>query len=97
MGFKSFQDLLRMMADKEPAFKKRHEEVDALRSWSEAVGPQIAKNTRARSVRDGVLWVEVAHPIWRQELLYRKAQILERINQRMPGGTAIRDLFFVEK
>ncbi len=81
------------------------QEVEAVGRWAIAVGPAIAKHTRALRVQDRVLWVEVDHPIWRSELHYRKRQILELLNEGRSGGLAgqlekarepIDDLFFVD-
>ena len=80
-----------------PAFGKRLREAEAFSLWREAVGPLIAKHSRAVSVRNEVLWVEVEHSIWRSELHYRKNQILGVLNQKSPEGDhpIIKDIFFV--
>ncbi|MGE0615164.1 MAG: DUF721 domain-containing protein [Bacteriovoracia bacterium] len=83
MGFDRLKDILELARRKHPQFSQRMDEAKALARWEEAVGPQIAKHSRAVSVKNGVLWVEVDHPIWRSELHHRKAQILEMLN-RLP-------------
>jgi predicted nucleic acid-binding Zn ribbon protein len=55
-------------------------EAGALARWDVAVGPAIAKHTRAIKVQDSVIWVEVDHPIWKSELHHRKRQILAILN-----------------
>jgi len=58
------------------------DEAQALSRWELAVGPIIAKHTRAIRVLDAVLWVEVDHPIWKSELHHRKRQILDILNKQ---------------
>ena len=73
------------------------DEADALSRWEDAVGEQISKHSRAIRIQDGVLWIEVDHPIWKTELHYRKRQILEKLN--LPGPvtvTAVKDLLFLD-
>jgi predicted nucleic acid-binding Zn ribbon protein len=81
MGFDSLLDILKLARSKHPALGKRINEAEALVRWETAVGPVIAKHTRAIRVQDSILWVEVDHPIWKSELHHRKRQILELLNQ----------------
>ncbi len=53
----------------------------ALEDWAEAVGPRIAKVTRARSVSEATLVVEVRSSPWLMELNMMKKDILGRINR----------------
>lgn len=61
--------------------------------WDQAVGPQIARNARPLRIRDGVLEVRVAHPVWMQQLQLMKPQLLKKLNERLEGAR-IRDLYF---
>jgi hypothetical protein len=85
MAFSSFGEILRQVRNRYPSFSKRLREAEALVRWEGAVGPVIAKHTRAIRIQEGVLWVEVDHPIWRQELHLRRRQILEILNR--PAGS----------
>lgn len=85
MAFSSFGEFLRAARSRYPGFSKRMREAEALVRWDTAVGPVIAKHARAVRIQDGVLWVEVDHPIWRQELHLRRRQILENLNR--PAGS----------
>ncbi|MDE0073227.1 MAG: DUF721 domain-containing protein [Gammaproteobacteria bacterium] len=51
-----------------------------LEDWPRLVGPGLARMTRARSVRDGVLVVEVPSSSWAMELNLRRRQIMARLN-----------------
>ncbi len=90
----SFQDIIQKLRERYPALNSRIEEAEALSRWANAVGPAIAKHSRATLVRDKVLWVEVTHPIWRSELHHRKRQILENLNRG--AKEVISDLFLID-
>ena len=53
----------------------------AVDEWHERVGPKIAEVTRARTVADGTLVVEVRSSAWLMELNMMKRQILRRVNE----------------
>jgi predicted nucleic acid-binding Zn ribbon protein len=93
MSFYNLADILKKLRSQNPILSKRIEESDALSRWDEAVGPQIAKHARAIRIQDGVLWIEVDHPIWKTELHYRKRQILERLNT---SSSPIQDLLLLD-
>jgi predicted nucleic acid-binding Zn ribbon protein len=107
MGFESLLHILARARLKYPSMAKRLDEASALSRWEAAVGPGIAKHTRAIRVQDSVLWIEVDHPIWKSELHHRKRQILDAINGPPTGdpkgGKAgskqppITDLFFADR
>ena len=88
MGLESLLDILKKAQESHPAFKSKLAEAEALGRWRIAVGEAIAKHARAVRVQEGVLWVEVVHPIWKSELHYRKQQILDILNGKIPGGSS---------
>lgn len=109
--FSSLLDILKKAQREHPQFSRRLAEAEALARWETAVGPQIAKHARAIRVQDHTLFVEVDHPIWKQELQNRKRQILEKLNTAPPAGSSdptndpakegakrqvLEDLFFVD-
>ena len=85
MGFDRLVDILKQARLRYPVLTQRIEEAEALARWEKAVGPAIAKRSRAIRVQDGVLWVEVDHPIWKSELHHRKRQILDILNGATPS------------
>ncbi|MBY0470593.1 DUF721 domain-containing protein [bacterium] len=101
MPFDSLSEILRLVQSKYPKLSKRIVEAGALSLWEKAVGPAIAKHTRALRVQEGVLWIEVDHPIWKSELHYRKKQILDRLNSAQKDENSsnppISDLFLVDR
>jgi predicted nucleic acid-binding Zn ribbon protein len=52
-----------------------------LEEWGGVVGPRIAEVTRARSVADATLVVEVRSSPWLMELNMMKREILRRLNE----------------
>ena len=61
--------------------------------WPRVVGPGLARVTRARSVRNGILVVEVPSSAWAMELNLRRRQIMKRVNDGRSIG--IRRVMFV--
>jgi predicted nucleic acid-binding Zn ribbon protein len=86
MPFDRLFDILKKTRDRYPVLTQRLEEANALARWEKAVGPAIAKHSRAIRVQESQLWVEVDHPIWKSELHHRKRQILDILNGATPGS-----------
>lgn len=84
MFLQSLVEIIKKAQERNPVFSQRLAEAEALGRWRIAVGEVIAKHSNAIRVKDGVLWVEVEHPIWRSELHYRKQQILDILNGKTP-------------
>lgn len=49
--------------------------------WQEAVGEHIAKVAIPQKIDRGVLIVKVEKPVWRNELVYMKGEIIEKVNK----------------
>jgi predicted nucleic acid-binding Zn ribbon protein len=69
----------------------RPEALEAVASWPETVGHKLTRVSRAVSLRHGKLFVEVKAPVWKQELLLQKRNILRKINRRL-GKNIVSDL-----
>jgi hypothetical protein len=54
--------------------------------WDKVVGEQIAQRARPLRFRQGVLEVQVDHPVWMQQLQMLKPKILEKLNQQLPNA-----------
>jgi len=74
--------------------KEQLERVSVLDEWAERVGPRIAEVTRARSVAERTLFVEVRSSAWLMELNMMKGRILVRLNEGRPDS-ALEKLVFV--
>ena len=69
--------------------------LSVLDEWSALVGDAVARVTRARSVEDGVLIVEVRSSPWLMELNMMKGDFVRRVNDYMPD-TPIERIVFVQ-
>jgi predicted nucleic acid-binding Zn ribbon protein len=67
----------------------------AVTEWAAAVGPRIARRTRAVSFRDGTLLIEVEGSSWRYELGFLKRDLLRQLNTHL-GSQLVRDLEFTK-
>jgi len=72
----------------------RVKEFEIINLWPEVVGEKVASMTHARDIRDGRLYVEVANSVWRNELYFMKAEIIEKINKQL-GQKVLHDIVFV--
>lgn len=54
--------------------------------WDKLVGEQIARRARPLRFRQGVLEVQVDHPVWMQQLQMLKPQILAKLHQHLPDA-----------
>lgn len=66
-----------------------------LGQWEELVGPELKSRARPTGFRDHILFVQVASPIWMQELSARgmKERLKEEINRRL-GQPLVKDVRF---
>lgn len=60
--------------------------------WEEAVGKQVSQHAIPARIRNNVLEVKVAHPVWMQQLQLLKPRLLQQINAHL-GDTPITDLY----
>ena len=67
----------------------------AVTEWPDAVGPPIARRTRAVSFQDGTLRIEVEGSAWRYELEVLKRQLLQKLNRHL-GSELVRELEFIQ-
>ncbi len=73
--------------------EKNLEEYQALTSWQEVVGEQIAKVTQAQRMENGVLFVSVSTAPWRAELSMKRMEIMQKINA-MLGKSVVKEIRF---
>jgi len=62
----------------------KFEEARLMQGWAEVVGPVVAKKSRPRMLRDGILIIEVENSVWMQELWFHQKQIIDRIGKDYP-------------
>jgi len=49
--------------------------------WKEIVGDSIASNAQPSVIRNRILFIDVSHPTWIQQLQFLKPTLLEKINR----------------
>lgn len=60
-------------------------------SWEQIMGKVIAKYTRSLQLNNGRLVVKLSSSVLRQELTYKKSEMVERLNERL-GGELVKDI-----
>ena len=71
----------------------RPEAVATVAAWTTVVPGKMSVFSRAVSLVDGRLIVEVTEPSWKQELLLNKKKIIRLLNERM-GAPLVGDIVF---
>jgi hypothetical protein len=51
-----------------------------LGAWDEIVGESVAEHSQPRSIRNRILFIDVTHPTWMQQLQFLKPTLLEKVN-----------------
>ncbi len=64
-----------------------------LGAWKEIVGESVALHTQPRIIRNRILFIDVSHPTWIQQLQFLKPTLLEKINNFL-GESHIEDIRF---
>jgi hypothetical protein len=49
-------------------------------AWKEIVGESVAAHSQPRSIRNQILFIDVIHPTWMQQLQFLKSVLLEKVN-----------------
>tara|TARA_Y100000590_G_scaffold390187_1_gene465789 strand:+ start:706 stop:981 length:276 start_codon:yes stop_codon:yes gene_type:complete len=70
------------------------EKATAINMWPKIVGKEINKVTEATHIDKGVLFVKTATPVWRNELMFKKKEIKDKINNKL-SKTTIKDIRFI--
>ena len=62
-------------------------------AWKEIVGESVAHQAQPRSIRNRILFVDVSHPTWVQQLQFLKPKLLEKLNALF-GEPLLQDIRF---
>ena len=74
---------------------RRIKEAGIAPEWPNLVGPEIAAHTEVSKLHAGTLFVAVEDPAWRQELIFQKEMIRQKINDVLgEGEMLIREIIF---
>ena len=66
----------------------------ALLVWDDVVGAKVSENTTPEKVEAGTLYIKASNPTWRQELMFKKEDILKKLNKKL-GKKTIKEIKFI--
>jgi len=72
---------------------KKIRQYEVIDLWKDVVGESIAAVTEAEYIAGGKLFVRVARPTWRNELVYLKQDLMEKLNTTL-GDKIVTDIIF---
>jgi hypothetical protein len=64
-----------------------------LGAWNEIAGATVAAHSQPRSIRNRILFIDVTHSTWMQQLQFLKPTLLEKVNNFL-GEPLIQDIRF---
>ena len=65
-------------------FKEINETINIGAAWTSIVGKTISQNTKVLSIKNGKITIKTANPIWRNELIFQKENLLSRLKEEKP-------------
>jgi predicted nucleic acid-binding Zn ribbon protein len=65
----------------------------AVSKWSEIVGERISQISNAEKIENGVLFVKVSSPVWRNELTFMKSNLINSVNEAL-AKNVVKDIKF---
>jgi len=78
---------------KELNLESASEEFRIVKIWKEVAGLYITKVSQVEKIDRSVLHVKVKNSAWRNELMFKKASIVQEMNKRL-GKDYIKDIIF---
>ena len=66
----------------------------ALLVWDDVVGAKVSENTTPEKVEAGTLYIKASNPTLRQELVFKKEDILKKLNKKL-GEKTIKEIKFI--
>ena len=80
---KPIKDILSNLL-KGSSFKEINETINISTAWTNIVGKAISKNTEIKSIKNGRVTIKTTNPIWRNELIFQKEDLLNRLKKEEP-------------
>ena len=74
--------------------KKSITDYQAINYWHEIVGEKISRVTEPERMSDGKIFVKVKNDTWRNELIFYKKEIIEKLNSTI-GSRAVKDIILI--
>lgn len=65
----------------------------AVTQWAEIVGERISEVSEAEKIENGVLFVKVSSPVWRNELVFMKSSLIKNVNDAL-AKNIVKDIKF---
>ena len=65
-------------------FKEINAAINISTAWANIVGKTIANNTEIQKFQNGKITVKTSNPIWRNELIFQKEDLLNRLKKEEP-------------
>lgn len=62
--------------------------------WPKIVGSKVSQVTKPVRIKQGILYIKVKNDIWRNEIVYQKKIIKDKMNNEL-GEKVIRDIKFI--
>ena len=66
----------------------------ALLVWKEVVGDSVSQNTKPEKIESGTLYIKTSNSTWRQELVFKKTDIIKKLNNKL-GKNTIKEIKFI--
>ncbi len=79
---------------KDLGIEKSIEQHKAVNIWPEIAGERVAGLSKAEKIERGVLYVKVESPVWRNELVFLKAEIIKKMNTAL-HKSVVKDIKFI--
>lgn len=79
---------------KKAGLEKGVKQNNAILIWEKVVGSNIAKNTSPEKVEHGILTIKTENASGRQELLFKKDEIIKKLNHEL-GQKTIKEIKFI--
>ena len=65
-------------------FKEINETINISEAWKKIVGKTISQNTEIKNFKKGKITIKTINPIWRNELIFQKEDLLSRLKKEQP-------------
>jgi hypothetical protein len=85
-------DIIRKLM-KNPKLSEKLDNLDAIESWEEILGPQLCRYVTDQKINKGILHVKLKSSVVRNELSFKKSEFISKINQNL-GRELITDIVF---
>ena len=69
---------------KETKYIEINETLKINKIWQNLVGKTIAKNTEILNIKHGKIIVKTINSVWRNELIFQKEDLLQRLKKQEP-------------